>query len=456
MYIVLDQLNDTSDTGDIYVCTSGGVCTEQGGGGNGRNNRAQRQMVRVINVAGNVLTIDRPLYMPNWRSSQSPQAWWGTSSSALSNLNGIEELSLDGTNGGSLNANITLIFTTNSWIKGVRSVRGPSPRAHVEVYTAARVTIRDSYFYGSVGDAAASTNYGIEMFGAWDNLIENNIVQHRTTPFISDGDSGTVWAYNFAIDDHYNANGTAPGWFQASNYSHEGGNGMILHEGNRAVGVKGDIIHGTSNLLTFFRNQSLGWETGKTAETNPVKVYAYNRYWAFIGNVFGVSGYHNNYQSGNATSIYVLGAGYSSIPADPIVALTTMRWGNYDTVNAAVRFVASEVPSDITALSNPVPATQNLPASFYLSGRPDAWWGTPWGIPKWPPIGPDVSNGNVPNVGGRADKIPAQLCFENTPEDTNYGPDDHGTRPHIFNAGTCYRSVGGGTVPASPTSLIVQ
>jgi hypothetical protein len=46
-----------------------------------------------------------------------------------------------------------------------------------------------------------------------------------------------------------------------------------------------------------------------------------------------------------------------------------------------------------------------LPPSLYLTAAP-SWFATPFGAPPWPPVGPDV--------GGSVNKIPAQLCYENT------------------------------------------
>jgi hypothetical protein len=110
-----------------------------------------------------------------------------------------------------------------------------------------------------------------------------------------------------------------------------------------------------------------------------------------------------------------------------------MRWGNYDTVNNGVRFVAGEVPSGLSSFANPVPGSQTLPASFFLDSKP-SWFGT---VP-WPPIGPDVTGGNISGLSGHAYKIPAQLCYENVSTYTS------------FNAGSCYGNGSGDTTPPSP------
>ena len=139
------------------------------------------------------------------------------------------------------------------------------------------------------------------------------------------------------------------------------------------------------------------------------------------------------------------------MPTDPLVKATTMRWGNYDTVTGTVRFLIADVPSGISNLPNPVPASQALPPSFYLSARP-AWWSTPFGTPPWPAIGPDVTGGNVGGYAGHAHKIPARLCYENSATDSVYG----NANVRVFNANNCYEGSVGQTVPAAPTSPVVQ
>jgi hypothetical protein len=124
-----------------------------------------------------------------------------------------------------------------------------------------------------------------------------------------------------------------------------------------------------------------------------------------------------------------------------------MRWGNFDTVNAASRFVTSEVPSSLTGVqapfSNPVPSSQSLPASFYLSSKP-AWWTS---SKPWPAIGPDVSGGNIAAAGGHVYSIPAQDCFLNV-----MGGIANGIGPvRDFNANTCY--VTPTNLPPRPTNL---
>jgi hypothetical protein len=135
-----------------------------------------------------------------------------------------------------------------------------------------------------------------------------------------------------------------------------------------------------------------------------------------------------------------------------------MRWGNYDVVTGAVRWCGnssdpgwtticgstSEVPTGLGNYANAVPASTTLPPSFYLSAKP-AWW--PSGK-AWPPIGPDVTGGNVANVAGHVYTIPSHDCYLNV-----MGGATNGTGAVLtFSAAKCY-SNSSATLPAPPTGL---
>jgi hypothetical protein len=261
-------------------------------------------------------------------------------------------------------------------------------------------------------------------------------------------------AYNY-MTDLYSTNA---GWLYPSVMAHDAATLMNLVEGNHAPTVAEDAIHGTHAFNTYFRNYLSGRDGSQTGQTVPGLFQSYSRYVNFIGNVLGTSGYHTNYQSNAPTatscdkSIYNLGwsstvcrAGSNAfngdpIPNDPLVASTMMRWGNYDVVGGAPKWNASEVPSGIASFANPVPASQTLPASFYLSAKP-SWWGSV----AWPAIGPEVSGGVA--ASGKAHYIPAKRCYDSTPKDAN------GILK--FDADTCYAS-SAAVGPNPPTGLTAQ
>jgi hypothetical protein len=465
--IFLDQNDDSNtDTGQVWICQTANVCSQQAGSGNGRPGRGQQQPIRVTSVSGSgpyTLGIAPAIRMPNWRTGQAPQAWW--SNGLPVSGDGVEDLSMDHTNTGSgIAAGSFVMNAYNVWFKNIRDIN--SQHKHIWFYQSAANVVRDSYFYGSWN--AASESYGVDTYNGADNLIENNIFQHIATGMINEGCVGCVFAYNYAIDDFYTANGSAPGWQQFALYGHSVGDAYVLWEGNQAVGLVGDDIHGSRHFTTAFRNylsgRDLASTTPKTNQTSAIILEAYSRYFNIIGNVLGTPGYHTNYQvapvslsdggSSSAANASIYSFGFSGNEGtfggfnnDTLLLPTVMRWGNYDSVSNAVRFVASEVPSVLSLFANLVPVSLSLPASLYSSSQP-TFWRTPWGTPAWPPIGPDVTGGTVPGLGGHAHNIPAQLCYANSPVDASYpGAADRGVL--LFSAGRCYPS----GAPAAPTNV---
>jgi hypothetical protein len=494
--LILDQLDEASDTGTIWNClagvSEGGTqCANNptGNGGEARNNgtcngslcaRSQQQGVIVTGISGSNITISPGLYMPNWRSGQKPQVWFA-SNPAIGM--GLENISIDATSSGS-GQTVMLANCDQCYVKGIRSIE--ANRSHVRLLTSTRFQIQDSYTYENISHNTVS--YGMEMMGGWNGIIANNIMQQNTDsePSCSGACAGNVVAYNFNIDNVYNSSG----WMQAGFYQHASGDVYNLWEGNIGPGYNADDVHGTHHFETIFRNYLIGNQTAGcgsagvntcTAQTVPVQIYAGSRYFNIIGNVLGQAGFHNNYTcsaassaacSSGTTSIYVMGYtgnsgqvasavnGFCSNPScsatgafDPQVATYLMRWGNYDTVSGAVRWTASEVPSSLSSYANPVPSSQTLPASMYLAAKP-SWFGS---VP-WPAIGPDVSGGTVSGMAGHANKNPAMLCYLNVMSGAT-----NGTGAVLpFDASSCYGSSGGsggsGTQPAAPTnvSAVVQ
>jgi hypothetical protein len=459
--MILDQIDDLTDSGTIYVCEESPSqrpgqspnCNEDNSGTGGDsgaqrgvplNPRGQQQIVTVTAINGTTVTFTPGLYMPNWRASQAPGAWWDSNPVSL---DGIENLSIDhsAVSGG---LNIILISNCSQcWVKGVRSIK-PN-RSHVSIWTSAKIVIRDSYFYQTQN--AVSQSYGVETFGASDVLEENNIFEQVAAPQMFNSDcEGCVAGYNFAVNDYF---GQSSDWLQQGVNFHSSVMNILL-EGNVGTGLYSDRFHGTAHFATLFRNRYDGFEKNGTASptnhTNPIIMYPFSRYFNVIGNVLGSTARpHITYQNIPGSSpnsnqtIFIVGTGASFVPDDPLTVSTLMRWGNYDVVNNAVRFLITEVPTSLSQFANPVPLTQTLPASFYLTSKP--WW---WPSAKaWPPIGPDVTGGNIAGVAGHAFTIPAQDCYTNAMG----GPADGTGSVLNFNASNCYGA--GAPPPAPPTNL---
>jgi hypothetical protein len=433
MLLHLDQLDDgrtdlwpadwNCQSGDTTEGANDATCSDEGGDG-GRTGRGQTETVTITSVTGTgpyTVGISPPLRMSNWRSGQTPQAHWGNDP-PITGV-GIEDVAFDISGlasqcnpslGGSPQSNRGMVFfnATNSWAKNVR-VYKPC-RDHVLLFQSTHITVRDSYFYE--GNSHQSQSYGIEMFVGANNLVENNIFQRVAAPFIVNSGMSNVMGYNYQVDDGYD-NGVE--FMQAGSQHHAAGANFTLTEGNDLLGMKGDVIHGTQSFNTGFRNHLRGWYTGETQETNPVKVYANNRFWNFLGNVLGTSSYHTTYSAHSALSIWNLGdASIDGVPvADTHVEESAFRWCNWDVITSSadttdgdqtgLKCLSSEVPTSLTNYAQTVPASNTLPSSFYLSVKPSFFKSI-----VWPSIGSDVSGGTVTNVGGHVVKIPARQCYE--------------------------------------------
>ena len=424
-YIYLDQADDTTLGSNFFICESNTAGCAGEGGTMGRNingvYRAQIQMVQVTAINGNTYTISPGLYSPNWRPSQSPGAWWP--STMIQNA-GIENLTIDSTNAGG-STNLGMMNAANCWVRGTRFIRQGTTRNMIWMAPAVHTTVENSYFYGGSG---GSQHYGVESFMSSDNLVQNNIFEQTISPLLINANLGSVYAYNYAINDVYS---NPSSWFIAGSQAHTGGVEYVLLEGNILPGFNADDIHGNGGFGTLFRNYLLGSDTGKTDATVALALYSYQRYYNLVGNVLGTPGYSTTFQGLDwpSAAIYDLGWG-DAIADDPLVATTLLRWGNYDTVNGAARFLASEVPSAVSPYGNALPSSQSLPPSFYLTAKP-SWW--PSATP-WPPVGPDVTSGNISGLSGHAHTIPAEDCFRNV----MHAPADGSGGVLSFNASNCY------------------
>jgi hypothetical protein len=492
--IVLDQVDNQKDNGGLYVgceIADGSSACYPGASPNGYERgesslstiRGQQQIVNVTSISGNTVGITPGIYAANYNSAQSPGAWW-----ASDPIHGdaVENISLDHTNGGD---GITFFNCTGCWVQGVRSVTtssGGTGWYHVGFAICNHCTVRNSYAYGYTGD-----DYGFTNEVGSDNRWENNIVQLPAESFFTNSDcEGCVANYDFSVNPYF---GNSSNWLSPPVYYH----GTVLYslqEGNIGAGVYEDSFHGSHALNTQFRNRFDGHEQNDGNQTSSstvaIRLNPAARYNNAIGNVLGTPGYHTTYKagsnaSGNTVYLSVISAGAypEGGTSDSLVNSTALFWGNYDTVSGAARWCgnssdaswsstcgsASEVPASLSAYANPVPASKTLPQSFVYSSKP-AWW--PSGK-AWPPIGPDVTGGNVGQCSGGAsdsseataasqcsggsfaalgvvNSIPAMDCYLNV----MHGPANGTGNALSFDASACYSSTSsGGSGPAAPSNL---
>lgn len=332
-HILLDQANDIIDSNQVFVCNNNDIgastwlgCDNTGNGSSGTGRivggvtYSQQQIVKVTDCRTDhattgscnttTITISPGIYMPNWNAAKTPGAWWATTTAQN---DGVENLSIDATAATTSSYTIFFANATGGWVKNVRSLN--ADRAHVEIQYSDHITVRDSYLYGTQN--AASQSYGVEEFNGGDDiLVENNIFQHITTPLLLNGTVGSVFAYNYDIDN-FNNNSTFQ--YPGTSWNHSAGADMNLDEGNEGATFIEDAIHGSHNFGTSFRSWLYAQENcgngqpGKNQQTVSVILQSHSRYDNIVGNVMGCPGYNTTYTAteptitGCDTAIYNLG-----------------------------------------------------------------------------------------------------------------------------------------------------
>jgi hypothetical protein len=476
--VVLNQLDDASDTGNAYFC--GNItCSQQGDNGNAFPGRSQIQVVTVTGISGSSITISPGIYAPNWSAGKAPYITF-SSSLPLSNF-GLEDLQINTQSLGSMAAMVQFVWATNSWMKDVSLINntGASDSAHKHVWIASssHITVRDSYLYGA---SPTSEGYGVDFWESSDNLAENNICQHLPTCEILEGGTGNVFGYHYAVDNYYTGGGYASNWQQCDQFHHNAGDYYNLWEGNIGICHTEDSIHGTAFANTVFRNALSGFDpavtNGIAKSTNILSInnMAYSRYTNYVANVLGFGGHASAYQylmsalldcgSGGNGLIFAIGdsdqnvasatCGYGySVSNDLTSSGTIMRWGNWDATNASVRTSSSEAGANAPTypgLSSPSTSWSDFP-SLYLAGQP-GWWVFPSGSSApWPGIGPDVTGGNISGAAGHAFLNPAANCYLKVLG----GRTDGSTGVLNFNGKSCYgsSSASPGSAPPPPINV---
>ena len=402
-------------------------------------NSGQSQRTRVVAINSSQVTIAAPgITRPigTWATARAPKAGW---QSGMITGAGLEYLRVVRT--GSHQGTIGIAGAEDCWILGV-GVTGTINAANgIRTYDSRNLTVKDNWMDRIFGGGGGQfTSYGITFINTSHPLLENNILNQIESPvMLNAGSTGNVLAYNY---ENFT---TGEGGIQL----HEEGAAMNLFEGNSTLKFWFDTIHGNTQLNTAFRNHTSGTSEG-------ADIWTFNRWYNMIGNVMAATvvyktldtdstrytrwggycfrmGYGSQYEGPeNHDSADV---GSSNQPHDPIVGPSTMLWGNYCAAGASTRWLPGEVPSANPVFPNPVPANQNLPASFYYAAKP-TWWPA---AKAWPPIGPDVTGGNAAGVGGHAYTLPAKDCYTAA-----------GGTIASFNPSTCYAASG---APAAPTNL---
>jgi hypothetical protein len=448
-YLVITETNNPA-----YVTSSGSEGTRNWSDGAWTTNGslARGQIVAVTGVSGTAITIFPGLY---GAYTEKPIAVPFSMSESYA---GVENLQVYANNTG-YDASFGMSTCAHCWVKGVES--NYTDGDYVEVRWGYRDEIRDSYFSNAFLHRPGEHDSDIHLtLKTSASLIENNIIErgHRSI-LVNWGAAGNVIAYDYTTGEFDSG---APEFVLGGVFFHGAHPQFNLLEGNVLTQILQDSTWGTSSQTTAYRNWAIGTNRVCGSTTGRVTVscskgprYGFQAARAvemsylatfnnFVGNVLGSAqmqslvGY--NRPLAQTASIeypaersydgvaYGWSFGYGRISDDGVgtgcsggappchrggTSSTDFFHGNYNNIDLSIAWAAG-VP-------------HALPASFYLSSKPE-WWGT---MP-FPAIGPEIRGGSGP--GGHSFGNPAQSCYLRVMG----GSDGGAGGPLIFNADKCY------------------
>jgi len=300
------------------------------------------QLVRIEGVEGHRVRIDVPLRL-TYRQQLRPRL------RALrpvtgAGLEAVHVKRLDQADG----YIVSLREAVNCWVKDCELDH--CCRAHVSGSCSRFVTVSGCYIHHAWNYGGGGHGYGVSLSrSASDWVVTDNVFQHlRHSMIVQCGANGNVFSYNYSFE-HQMCDISVHGHYAYMN----------LFEGNVVQqAVVGDYWGPAGPLNTLFRNRVMAESRGRWGS---LRVQDHSDRTTVLGN---------------------------TVPRGPIRIAD-------DTADC---FVGVNLVEGRGQWGDVAAGTQ-LPASLYLSGRPDFWGARPW-----PAIGADVDSG----AGPQPINIPAQ------------------------------------------------
>ena len=324
------------------------------------------QMVKIIAVNGNTLTIDPPLHI-DYSASANPRI----RPIRYIEQVGIEDLHIKRLSSGSEGeSNIAITMATDCWIRRIESEW--SEKYHFSVAQSLYLEIRDSYIHHAYYRGDGGQGYGVSLGRhVTSALVENNIFNElRHAMIVQIGVSGCVFGYNYAQRNY-----SDDGWDKTAISFHGHYPFMNLFEGN-IVGWAGldDVWGPNGPENTLFRNRVVGTDRHQEfGQYRGIWLDGFRGTQYIVGNEINTIGSQTMGQDG----VYIPPDANGN-PADVVIH------GNN------IRGVVTWDPS--------IP-DHTLPASLYLASKPAFY-----GDMDWPSIGGDKPFGQG--------KIPALVRWE--------------------------------------------
>jgi len=449
--LAVSELNDPVYVSIHSIQNPSGCTFCDGTGDNGVRTRGQ--VVLVTNVAGTTLTISPALYTNYGTATSTGPAL--VYPYAATNFAGVELLQVF-SNGTGYSQVFTGTACYSCWIKEVFDNYADAD--HVDFYWSLHGEIRDSYFSNAYTHSSGGSDSDVDLLNKTSaTLVENNIAERLHVGIMLEwGAAGNVIAYNYSIGnfDCGSCNGTSsPTAILGSFVEHGAHPQFNLYEGNIGNTITMDSFWGSGANETFFRGLFRGVETlasptnvsGRQtvnwSSTTLANQYMYPITNAFIhtntnaiGNILGsadavtaaTNGKYNGGPSPFTSTVipsasrnfqsflYPVSVGYDNGPDSSGSGVTTFSDGPGPTAGYWVGLASGTLfqHGNFDIASNSIiwndSITHTLPASFVHASKP-SWFGS---VP-WPPIGPDVTGGNLDSstLAGHANAIPAEVCY---------------------------------------------
>lgn len=307
------------------------------------------QIVRIVDINGNVLTLDQPL------RTDFPLSRY----SALRKIHGKERVGieclkikrLDATT--SQSKNIHFRYATECWVRGVESDQ--CNFGHVVIDASSHVEVTGSAFHHAFDYGGGGKAYGVVLHGSASLcLVENNIFYHlRHSMLLQSGANGNVLSFNYSTDPFWTSfpNNSAGDLVCHGNYPFSN-----LFEHNIIQNIIIDNSHGANGPFnTFLRNRAELYGLVMTATNSPSQNYLGNE---ITGTGFGQGNYTlqgaDHFEYGNSDNGTIIPAGTTALSDTSYF---------YET---APDFISSNLP----IIGTPVPFNSNsIPArDRFLAG----------------------------------------------------------------------------------------
>ncbi len=261
------------------------------------------QIVKIVDVQGNMVRLERPLRMA-YLASLFPEIRPidPITEVGIENIN-IERLLIGTSEERDNLCTIYFNYAARCWVRGVESYN--TFGGHVGTGFSSQLAVTGCYFHHAHEYDGGGSGYGVRLqYKTGECLVENNILRHlRHSMLIQVGVNGNVFGYNYSrepIRDEW------PSELSSDITGHGNYSFANLFEGNICQHIWIDSSHGANGPLnTFFRNRAESYGLNMTDPLAHYQNFVGNEtfkgfWWLFVGDGYSLRG-TGHFEYGNNT-----------------------------------------------------------------------------------------------------------------------------------------------------------